>query len=126
MKTVITQFFGAFIFALVLAAASFAQDGQITGGYAETDVKDAGVVEAAKVAVSKQRVRTGTKIVLLKVMNAKVQVVAGLNYELCLKTQIRQRNKRYIVRYARVVVYKNLKGAYSLTSWTALKNQSGC
>lgn len=126
MKIKVTKFLGAFVVALMCAAASFAQDGQITGGYGETDVNDEGVVKAARFAVSKRGRNTGAKVTLIKTENAKVQVVSGLNYEVCLYVSVKRPGRKAYRQYAKVVVYRNLRNVHSLTSWTILKNKSGC
>lgn len=109
------------LFLLAAASASFGQDPPIAGGYGDADVADAGVIAAAKFAVTKRSRTQHSTITLASIKNAKIQVVAGLNYDLCMEVNIKKPGKKTIKRYVKTVVYKNLKGAHSLTSW---KNSS--
>jgi Aspartic acid proteinase inhibitor len=95
----------------------FAQQGPIVGGYADTSNSDPEVVAAARFAVHAERQKLHVRIALLSIKHAEVQVVAGLNYRLCLKVKIKGKT-----RNVNVVVYKNLKQKYSLTIWSA----NGC
>lgn len=113
-------------FALLFSISAAAQDGQIAGGYADTDVADEGVVAAANFAIRKQGQKTGTKITKIRIANAKVQVVAGLNYEVCLDVTVKRPGRKAYRQFAKAVVYKNLRGEHWLSSWTILKNKSGC
>lgn len=92
----------------------FAQQGPIVGGYADASNSDPEVVAAARFAIKTERQKLHTRITLLSIKHAEVQVVAGLNYRLCLRVKIKGRT-----RNVNVVVYKNLKQKYSLTSWSA-------
>jgi hypothetical protein len=51
-------------------------------------------------------------ISLISIDKAEQQVVAGMNYKVCLKVRNGKR-----VRYATAVVYRDLKGKRSLSSW---------
>ena len=92
----------------------FAQQGPIAGGYADTSNSDPEVVAAARFAIKTERQKLHARITLLSIKHAEVQVVAGLNYRLCLRVKIKGKT-----RNVNVVVYKNLKQKYSLTSWSA-------
>ena len=92
----------------------FAQQGPIVGGYADASNSDPEVVAAARFAINTERQKLHTRITLLSIKHAEVQVVAGLNYRLCLRVKIKGKT-----RNVNVVVYKNLKQKYSLTSWSA-------
>lgn len=89
-----------------------AQD-EIAGGYGDISKTDAGVVAAAKYAVKKRGKAVKTTFTLVSIEKAEAQVVAGLNYRLCLKVKSRKGEKAVTV-----VVYKDLKNRLSLTSWT--------
>jgi Aspartic acid proteinase inhibitor len=92
----------------------FAQQGPIAGGYADTSNSDPEVVAAARFAINVERQKLGARIALLSIKHAEVQVVAGLNYQLCLRIKVKGKT-----RNVTVVVYKSLKQKYSLTSWVA-------
>lgn len=47
-----------------------------------------------------------------KVVSAERQVVAGMNYRMCVRFK-----KNGVYTTAMTVVYRDLDGAYSLTSW---------
>ncbi|MBX7174103.1 MAG: hypothetical protein K1X72_24235 [Pyrinomonadaceae bacterium] len=99
------------------ASLSFAQSDQIVGGYGEADVKDQDVINAAKFAVKKGAKKEKATITLVNINQARVQVVAGLNYEVCLETDYKKSGKKAVKKYVKAVVYKNLKNVYSLTNW---------
>lgn len=111
---------------LSAASASFAQTEQITGGYGDADVKDKDVIAAAKFAVKKGANKEKATISLINIKQARMQVVAGLNYEVCLEVNVKKSGKKTIRKFAKAVVYRNLKNAYSLTSWTFLKDSAEC
>ena len=84
------------------------------GGYADTSISDPEAVAAARFAIRTEKSKLRTRITLVSIRRAEVQVVAGLNYRLCINVKIKGRT-----RNVNVVVYKNLKQKYSLTSWVA-------
>ncbi len=88
-------------------------DGPIEGGYGTADTKQADVAEAAKFAVKAQSAKTKMKFKLGEIGKAEIQVVAGLNYRLCMK--VNAAGDEYF--WVQSVVYKNLKGKMSLTGW---------
>ena len=102
------------------AAQSFAQTAeQIVGGYNKADIADREVVAAANFAVKAEAKKQTASFKLVAVNNAARQVVAGMNYQVCLSVERSDRRKKAVVpQVAQVVVYRNLKGKYSLTSWT--------
>ena len=104
---------------------SYAQDGPIAGGYGDADVKDKEVIAAAKFAVRKRGQNQKATITLLAVNKAQVQVVAGLNYKVCLQVKVKRAGKKAVTQNIEAVVYKNLKRVYSLTSWIVINGQ-GC
>ncbi len=89
---------------------------QIAGGYGTADVKDPQVMAAAKFAVSAENTklkRTGKRAyALLEIAKAEVQVVAGLNFRVCIKTKLGAG-----VRSSEAVVYQDLQQKLSLSSW---------
>lgn len=111
------------IMLLVLLAATFPSTGRtavnIAGGYAEVSVTDSHVVEAAAFAVKaeekamqEKKVAPPAKLALVKILGARQQVVAGMNYRLKLKVRLDKTEKQ-----AEAVVYRKLSGACELTSW---------
>lgn len=106
-------FFGVF----VLSSSVRAQEmGQIAGGYGEISVRAPGVYRNAQFAVSTQARRMGAKVQLVKVLKAEQQVVAGMNYRLCIRVKMIGSARRF--RTATVVVYQNLRKKRVLTSWS--------
>lgn len=97
-----------------IRSSVFAQQGPIVGGYADASNTDPEVVAAARFAITTERQKMHTRIALVSIKHAEVQVVAGLNYRLCMRVKIKGK-----IRDVRVVVYKNLKQNFSLTSWSA-------
>lgn len=87
---------------------------QRTGGYKEAATDDAEVVAAADFAVGEEGRKEETSITLVAIEHAESQVVAGINYRLCLKVATGDDETKEV----KVVVYKNLRREYSLTSWT--------
>jgi hypothetical protein len=91
---------------------------QRTGGYREVAKDDAEVLAAAEFAVSEQGKKQEMTYKLVSVEHAEQQVVAGINYKLCLKVGYRKQDDDVdTTEFYRVVVYRNLQKAYSLTSW---------
>lgn len=107
----------AFFIILNSASSSFAQTDQMTGTYGEADVKAKDVIAAAKFAVKKGTAKEKATITLFKIKQARMQVVSGLNYEVCLEVNYKKSEKKSVRKYVKAVVYKNLKKVYSLTSW---------
>ena len=112
----------AFFGTLVLGVLAFnsgarAQDHSMVGGYGSISAKSAEAQSSAKFAVSARARRTGKRIVLWKVVRAEQQVVAGMNYRVCMR--VFENGK---ARTVTAVVYKNLRRKWSLTSWT----RGGC
>ncbi|MBS1795349.1 MAG: hypothetical protein JSS81_15945 [Acidobacteria bacterium] len=126
MKLKLSLIFASLFVIFAFSAVARAQDGPIAGGYGDTDVTDKGVVAAAKFAVKKHYRNTKWNATLDAIKNAKVQVVAGLNYQLCLQISTRNRSKKPVVQFVRAIVYRNLKNGFSLTSWTPLEDEKGC
>ena len=83
-----------------------------TGGYKEVANDDSEVVAAADFAVNEQGQKQEVSISLVSIEHAEQQVVAGINYRLCLKVEIDGETQE-----VKAVVYRNLQKEYSLTSW---------
>lgn len=126
IKLSVSIAFAALFIILSLASASFAQSDQIAGGYGDADVKAKDVVAAAKFAVKKGAAKEKATITLLTIKQARQQVVAGLNYEVCLEVNYKKSGKKALKRYVKAVVYKNLKNVHSLTSWMISNKSLEC
>jgi uncharacterized lipoprotein NlpE involved in copper resistance len=87
-------------------------DGRMVGGYSSAETSDAGVKGAAQFAVGEQSTKTGRSLELVRIVRAERQVVAGLNYRLCL--EVTEAGAR---QQALAVVYRNPAQQLSLTSW---------
>lgn len=97
------------------------------GGYFPAKVKDAQVVKAANFAVKARSETQATAIMLVSIKKAKTQVVAGRNYKLCMKVELKGESDQKATRqFVEVVVYRNLKSVYSLTSWKVLQKANDC
>jgi len=97
-----------------VSSAAKSRQGQLAGGYSETSNANPDAVAAARFGIQKERQKLHTRISLVSIKRAEVQVVAGLNYRLCMTVKVKGKT-----RDVTAVVYKNLKQKYSLTSWTA-------
>jgi len=91
---------------------------QKTGAYKTISKNDAGALAAAEYAVDAQAERKGLNIELISVEKAESQSVAGTNYRLCLKiTTSGADDEADVTITVKIIVNRNLKGEYSLTSW---------
>ncbi len=95
---------------LTLVSPSFAQE----GGWRKARTNDPAVVAAARFAVKAQPKEA--KVFLRRVTAARSQLVAGMNYEVTLLVIDRSGGKP-VARTAVAVVYEDLDGNRSLTSW---------
>lgn len=112
----------ALVFGLFCAAESFAQTDDlktpIVGGYAAADATAPEVIKAANFAVKAQAKKDRTKIKLIKISRAEQQVVAGMNYNVCLLVEVKEKGKKTMVpQTVQTVVYVNPQNKYELTSW---------
>lgn len=111
-------FVALIIFSGGLNAAFAQQNVPIAGGYGSASVTDARVAAAAKYAVTAQAKKQRAKITLVSVNQAEQQVVAGLNYRLCLKVDVVEKGKKTKTsKIIQAVVFQNLKQKLTLTSW---------
>jgi len=101
------------------AAAGFAQAEPImTGAYAKAEISDSNIVTAANFAVRKQGRTTRSNIRLVAVKSAETQIVAGMNYRLCIEVSVKKKGRKTAAQFVQAVVYRSLKDVFSLTSWT--------
>ncbi|MDT5063547.1 MAG: hypothetical protein QOH63_4006 [Acidobacteriota bacterium] len=101
-------------------SGALAQQPPIVGGYAETSNNDPEVVSAARFAIRAEGRRQGARITLLSIERAEQQVVAGINYRLRLRVNVKGQTQN-----ATAVVYQNLQNKYSLSQWDADSNGAG-
>jgi uncharacterized lipoprotein NlpE involved in copper resistance len=87
--------------------------GSRAGAYRAIPGGDSGAVAAADFAVGEEQRRSSQAVSLVSIAQAQSQVVAGMNYKLCLKVKTDGQLKE-----ASAVVYRNLQQQYSLTSWS--------
>ncbi len=105
----------ALMFLLVFCFIAFAASSaaaQMVGNYRPVSKNDPQVKAAARYAVTAEARRVRRGITLLSIDKAEQQVVAGMNYQLCLRVRDGRRTRR-----ATAVVYRHWKGNRSLTSW---------
>lgn len=84
------------------------------GGYTSIDPADPEVRSAVEYAMSERTSRTGTAVTLRRVVRAERQVVAGLNYRLCLEVAVADKPEE-----VRALVFRNLQQQFSLTQWSS-------
>lgn len=114
MKLIQLSIFTMFLIVVAFSQTKVsAQADQIVGGYGDISVKSKEARRAADVAVHSRSARTGKKITLVRIKKAEQQVVAGLNYRICMSVR-EGRRKPYLVT---AVVYQNLKNKRSLSKW---------
>ena len=124
LRCLIIPFSACIVFACSFSSSAAAQTNEpITGGFGTVEVTDKDVQAAARYAVKKQTDRQRTTIRLISIDKAERQVVAGLNYRLCLTVEYRVKGKK-TRRTAEALVYKNLKQKLSLSSFT--EHPDGC
>lgn len=83
----------------------------LPGGYSAVEITD-DVKAAAEFAVQEQSKREAVVLELSEISNAERQIVAGVNYRLEIVVKGNGSERK-----ARVVVFKDLKSHYKLTSW---------
>jgi hypothetical protein len=94
-----------------------AQQPPMTGGYQQASTTESDVVSAAKFAIKKEKRKKAVLLSLISIERAETQVVAGINYRLCLRVKIKDK-----IQNVTTIVYRNLRQKYSLSSW----EEDGC
>lgn len=95
----------------------------IVGGFKEAATDDPEVVAAAEYAIRAQNEKEGGSLTLVSIAQAEYQVVAGMNYRLCLKVMAEDETDADVdANSVQVVVYKKLtrqgeERKYELRSW---------
>lgn len=105
------------IFAAALGAASVCYGQEMTGAYGDADASSKEVKSAAAFALKKLGSEENATFTLVKIAKARQQVVAGLNYEVCMETTVKRGSGKAVKRYVKAVIYQNLKNVKSLSSW---------
>ncbi|MFN3229609.1 MAG: cystatin domain-containing protein [Asticcacaulis sp.] len=116
--------------ALLLAVAPSRADESlrpvIAGGYSASDPKSKDVRKAVAVALSQKAAQDKGRYSLEKVYSAETQVVAGLNYRLCLRVRAYAAGHLWPqTRHVAAVVYRDLSDQWSLTDWQVVAGCSG-
>ena len=102
------------ILSAVFVVAANAQTEPMTGGYSNISVTSAEATSAAAVAVKRHAsLHTKDKVTLVRILKAEQQVVAGMNYRICMIVK----NRRGVLRTVTAVVYQPLKGKKRSTDW---------
>lgn len=86
----------------------------MVGGFSAAPKADAMVISAAKFAATSQSKKMETEYSVGEIVKAERQVVAGMNYRICMKVNV-EGDEPIMVS---AVVYQDLKRNYSLSSWT--------
>ena len=98
--------------------AGLAQTRPIVGGYKAVSTDDPEVVKAAEFAVSARRESEGVSLKLVSVERAERQVVAGMNFRLCLRVALDDENEdARETQEVKVLVFRSLQKEHSLKSW---------
>jgi hypothetical protein len=88
------------------------------GGYKPAPTDDSDVLEAAEHALSERGEKEGVSLKLVSVERAEKQVVAGINYRLCLKVAADgEDDDSGETQDVKVMVHRSLQKEYSLKSW---------
>jgi cystatin-C len=87
----------------------------MVGGYGSVAKTDATVIAAAKFAIAKQSETSDSELSLGKIVKAERQVVAGMNYRICMNVNVEGDEPMSVI----AIVYQDLKRNYSLSSWKA-------
>lgn len=95
---------------LMVAAGARHLQAQVTGGWSKVSVKNKEVVAAARFAAKEWAMQEIVKF--KRIISARRQVVAGMNYELTLLMKHEKRAQKAVA-----VVWKKTDGTYQLVSW---------
>ncbi len=116
MKTSLRLVTALFVLSIAFGSVivGLAQNRPIVGGYKETPTDDPEVKGAAEFAVGAQGEKESITITLRSIEHAERQVVAGMNYRLCLRVGKGDDAEDVDVK---VVVFRSLKKDYQLKSW---------
>lgn len=108
------KFRNALCVLIMLVSTPAMSGGIMVGGYASVPVTSPEVLGISKSAVAmKNALPESKKVRLVSIKKAETQVVAGMNFRLCLRVADKSHSYR-----VRTVVYRDLVGALMLTEWT--------
>jgi hypothetical protein len=113
----------AFVFCF--AGNAFSQTVPTVGGYNAVSISSADVVAAAEFAAKRQSAKRGTTVKVSAINRAESQIVAGTNYRLCLSANVFAGKRKASTKQFSAVVFKNLRGAFTLKSWKEERCGSG-
>lgn len=97
------------------AITGLAQPRPNLGGYKEVPTDNPEVVAAAEFAVGEQGRKQESTIALVSIEKAESQVVAGVNYRLCMKVTVGDEDGES--QDVKALVFRSLQKEYSLKSW---------
>ncbi|HTM81859.1 cystatin domain-containing protein [Asticcacaulis sp.] len=89
----------------------------IVGGYQKASVDDPDIKAAADFAIS----AAPKKVRLDKIVSARQQIVAGVNYSLCLSVKADKIGLLTGGKFVAAKVFRDLDKRYKLTSWQDVK-----
>ena len=92
----------------------------IVGGYQKAPVDDPDIMAAADFAIS----AAPKKVRLDKIVTARQQIVAGVNYSLCLSVKPDRIGLSPVASFVAAKVFRDLNKSYQLTSWQDVKTCS--
>ena len=118
-KALLNVFMLAAVCAVFGCVSVFAQSDDEAGGYVTASVKDPGVKAAANFAIAVKAKQMKETLKLQTIKKAETQVVAGVNYRLCLVIYVpsKQAQTDGVTLYINTVIYQNIQGQYQITSW---------
>ena len=111
-----TLFRAVLVLTFVIAgfAAAKAQSEPMAGAYGDLAVTSRAAKDAAAVAIRKySSTHKRDKLTLVKIVKAERQVVAGMNYRLCMIVK----DRRGVRRSVKAVVYETPNGFMRSTDW---------
>lgn len=127
IKLIIFIFAALFIFSGGAAQSFAQQEVPMTGAYMKADAKNKDVITAAEFAAKTQGKTEKATIKVVSIGTAKTQVVAGINYQVCMQVSVKKKAaKAAAKRFVTAIVYRNLQNRYSLTSWTPAAEGATC
>ena len=102
----------------IVSAAASQASAQMAGAYSDVSSTSAEVQKAATFAVKTRSRRLGKSLKLVQIEKAQSQVVAGMNYRLCMEVREGSGKKTRVT----AVVYLDLKQHLTLSKW----EKGGC
>lgn len=112
IKCQIKQFAAVLAIIIGVSIAAYAQRPPMAGGYRTFAADSEEALQAGTFAVEANNEKAGASMEFGKVLKAERQVVAGTNFRLCIEATDTSETKQFLV-----VVYRNLKNEFSLTTW---------